>query len=139
MLFFLFFKINSLAKNWKKFLKKVLLKKISLKRTLFIYIRSLEAIFHYFHFFSTLAKEMKTGPKMDKGTNFVRSISLRIYWNRRIYRVFRINIPSLISVIGQRMGLTCVMVSIPQKSEGLRCAILKISSLLKPVTLFENS
>ena len=59
--------------------------------------------------------------------------------HQTLYRVFHINLPSLIPVIGQLTRLTSVMFSIPKKSKGLRYAIFKISFSLKPATHFENS
>ena len=57
----------------------------------------------------------------------------------KLYRVFCINLPSLIPAIGQLVGLTCIMYSMPRKSKGLRYAIFKISFSVKPAVHFENS
>ena len=56
-----------------------------------------------------------------------------------LYRVFRIDLPSLIPVISKLIRLICLMFSMPKKSKEVKYAIFKISFSPKPAAHLENS
>ena len=62
---------------------------------------------------------------------------LSSWYNLFIHVVFRINLLSLIPVIGQLMRVTCSMVSIPKRSKGFRYAVFKIL-IFTQIAQFKN-
>ena len=110
------------------------------------------SFYHYWIFFYEFSKRVADLCK-NKSSIFLAMLNI-ISWvdlslvgirkgrlmRSNLYRVFRINLPSFILMIGQPGRLPCIMFSISKKkTKGLRYAIFKISFSPKPIVHFENS